>query len=70
VGEAKLREQGERHATTIDWWGNVTFAVGLVALLAAITYGIEPYGGHTMGWTNPKVLAGLIGGSRCWPPSS
>jgi MFS family permease len=58
----KLREQGERHATTIDWWGNLTFAIGLVAVLAAITYGIEPYGGHTMGWTSPKVLAGLIGG--------
>jgi MFS family permease len=58
----KLRDQGERHATTIDWWGNVTFACGLVALLVGITYGIEPYGDHTMGWTNPKVLAGLIGG--------
>jgi MFS family permease len=58
----KLREQGERHATTIDWWGNGTFAIGLVAVLVAITYGIEPYGGHTMGWTSPKVLTGLIGG--------
>jgi MFS family permease len=59
----KLRELGERHVTSIDWWGNLTFAVGLVALLVAITYGIEPYGGDTMGWTNPKVLAGLIGGA-------
>ena len=42
--------------------GNVTFAIGLVALLVGITYGIEPYGGHTMGWENPKVLTGLIGG--------
>jgi hypothetical protein len=58
----KLREQGERHATTNDWWGNATFAIGLVAVLVAITYGIEPYGGHTMGWTSPKVLTGLIGG--------
>ena len=31
-------------------------------LLAAITYGIQPYGGHPTGWTNPWVLAGLIGG--------
>ena len=37
----------------IDWWGNVTFAVGLTAVLAGITYGIQPYGGHTMGWTSP-----------------
>ena len=38
---------------------------GLTAVLAAITYGIQPYGGHNMGWTNPWVLAGLIGGRPC-----
>jgi len=48
--------------TRIDWWGNVTFGVGLIAVLVAITYGLQPYGGHTMGWTSPKVLSGLIGG--------
>ena len=58
----KLRETSERHPAKIDWWGNVTFAVGLGAVLIAITYGIQPYGGHTMGWTNPWVRAGLIGG--------
>jgi MFS family permease len=58
----KLRETSERHPARIDWWGNVTFAVGLGAVLIAITYGIQPYGGHAMGWTNPWVLAGLIGG--------
>jgi MFS family permease len=58
----KLRETGERHASSIDWWGNVTFAVGLSAILIASTYGIQPYGGHTMGWTNPWVIAGLAGG--------
>ncbi|MFJ2191840.1 MFS transporter [Kitasatospora sp. NPDC087861] len=57
-----LRETGARRPARIDWWGNVTFGVGLTALLAAITYGIQPYGGHTMGWTNPWVLAGLFGG--------
>ena len=36
--------------------------MGLGAFLAALTYGIQPYGGHAMGWTNPWVLAGLIGG--------
>ncbi|WP_436762521.1 MFS transporter [Streptosporangium sp. V21-05] len=51
-----------RHDLRIDWWGNLTFALGLTALLAAITYGIQPYGGHTEGWTNPLVVAGLIGG--------
>jgi MFS family permease len=57
-----LREVGERRPAKIDWWGNLTFAGGCAALLAAITYGIQPYGGHSMGWTNPYVLAGLIGG--------
>jgi MFS family permease len=57
-----LRETAVRRAARIDWWGNVTFAVGLTGLLAAITYGIQPYGGHTEGWTDPWVLAGLIGG--------
>jgi MFS family permease len=57
-----LRDSGVRRPAKIDWWGNATFAVGLTAVLAAITYGIQPYGGHTMGWTSPWVLAGLIGG--------
>ncbi|MDD7919587.1 MFS transporter [Actinomycetospora callitridis] len=59
---AKLRETSERHEGRIDWWGNVTFAVGLVAVLMGITYGIQPYGGHVMGWTSPTVLVCLIGG--------
>ena len=58
----RLRDNGERQPARIDWWGNLTFAVGLSAVLIAVTYGIQPYGGDTMGWTNPWVLAGLIGG--------
>ncbi len=58
----RLRDNGERHRARIDWWGNITFAVGLSAVLIGVTYGIQPYGGHTMGWTNPWVLAGLVGG--------
>ncbi|BBH65839.1 MFS transporter [Actinoplanes sp. OR16] len=57
-----LRETGSRRPARIDWWGNATFAIGLTAVLAGITYGIQPYGGHAQGWTNPWVLAGLIGG--------
>jgi MFS family permease len=57
-----LHDSGVRRKAKIDWWGNLTFAVGLTAVLAAITYGIQPYGGHTMGWTNPWVLTGLVGG--------
>jgi MFS family permease len=57
-----LHDTGVRRKAKIDWWGNATFAIGLTAVLAAITYGIQPYGGHTMGWTSPWVLTGLIGG--------
>ena len=59
----KLRETSQRQPSRIDWWGNITFAVGLSAILVASTYGIQPYGGHTMGWTNPWVIAGLVGGA-------
>ena len=59
----KLRDTGVRKKERIDWWGNVTFALGLVLILAGITYGIQPYGGHTMGWTSPTVLGALIGGA-------
>jgi MFS family permease len=59
----KLRDTGVRRHARMDWWGNLTFAVGLVAVLVGITYGIQPYQGHTMGWTNPWVLTALVGGA-------
>jgi len=58
-----LREISTTHKAKIDWWGNVTFGLGATALLVAITYGIQPYGGHPTGWMNPWVLAGLVGGA-------
>src|SRR5205823_9054425 len=30
--------------------------------MIGITYGIQPYGGHDMGWTSPFVLSMLLGG--------
>src|SRR3989440_1141576 len=57
-----LREIGLRKPGKIDWWGNLTFAAGLVLLMVGITYGIQPYGAHTMGWTSPLVLSCLVGG--------
>jgi MFS family permease len=57
-----LREIGSRRPGRIDWIGNITFTAGAGAVLAAITYGIQPYGGHSTGWTNPWVLGGLGGG--------
>jgi MFS family permease len=58
----RLHDTGIRQPARLDWWGNVTFAAGLIAVLAGITYGIQPYGAHTMGWTNPWVVAALIAG--------
>ncbi len=58
----KLREVSSRQEGRIDWWGNLTFAAGLVLVLIALTYGIQPHGGHTMGWTGPWVLLELISG--------
>jgi MFS family permease len=58
----KLKDNGVRIESKIDWVGNITFAVGLIALLVGIVYGIQPYGGHTMGWTSPFVLGSVIGG--------
>ncbi len=58
-----LRETAAGGRGRIDWLGNVTFATGAGVLLAGITYGIQPYGGHATGWTNPWVLSGLIGGA-------
>jgi MFS family permease len=52
-----LRDNGVRTAAKIDWWGNLTFAVGLTSILVGIVYGIEPHGGHSMGWTSPLVLS-------------
>ncbi len=57
-----LRELSARRPARIDWWGNATFALGLVGVMIGITYGIQPYGGHTMGWTSPFVLSMLLGG--------
>ncbi|HAM01883.1 MAG TPA: MFS transporter [Acidimicrobiaceae bacterium] len=58
----KLHDTGVRRDARVDWWGNATFALGLVLVLVGLTYGLMPYGGHSMGWTSPSVLAEIIGG--------
>ena len=57
-----LREIATTRRARIDWAGNIMFVIGLSALLVAITHGIQPYGGHATGWTNPWIIGGLIGG--------
>jgi MFS family permease len=59
----KLRETSARDPGRIDWWGNLTFALGLGLILISITFGIQPYHHQTMGWSNPKVVGGLVLGS-------
>ena len=61
-GYLKLRETSPRRPARIDWPGNITFALGLILVMVGITYGIEPYGHHTMGWTSPTVIASLVVG--------
>jgi len=54
-----LREVGVRTPARIDWAGTITFGVGLTVLLVGITSGIQPYGDHSTGWTNPVVLGSI-----------
>ena len=50
----KLHDTGIRTARAkMDWWGNITFAVGLIAVLVGITYGIQPYGTSHDGLDQP-----------------
>jgi MFS family permease len=58
----RLRDTSERHSGRIDWWGNLTFAGGLSAILIAISFGIEPYGTHATNWSNPKVYGTVVAG--------
>jgi MFS family permease len=56
----KLRDVGVHKRARVDWWGNLTFAAGLICLMVAITYGIRPAAGHSTGWGTPRVVA-LLG---------
>jgi MFS family permease len=57
-----LHEVGVRTPGRLDWAGTILFGVGLTVVLTAITYGIQPYGGHPTGWTNPWVLGSIAAG--------
>ncbi len=57
----KLEERSVPRRAPIDWWGNVTFALGLVLMMVAVTYGIRPANGHPTGWTSTRVIVLLAG---------
>jgi MFS family permease len=59
----KLEERSKPKPASIDWLGNLTFAVGLILIMVSVTYGIRPYGGHATGWGSPRVLALLLAGA-------
>jgi MFS family permease len=56
----KLEERSKPRPAKVDWWGNITFALGLILVMVSITYGIRPYGNSSTGWGSPRVLA-LLG---------
>jgi MFS family permease len=58
----KLEERSTPRRAPVDWWGNVTFAVGLVLIMVSVTYGIRPYGSSSTGWGSPRVLVLLAAG--------
>ena len=58
-----LRETAQNNARQkIDWFGNLTFFLGLTIALIGLTYGLEPYGASAMGWGNPFVIGCLVVG--------
>jgi MFS family permease len=61
----KLEERGTPKRARVDWWGNLTFALGLILIMVSVTYGIRPYGGHATGWGSARVIALLLAGVAC-----
>jgi MFS family permease len=61
----KLEERSKPRRAPVDWWGNLTFALGLVLIMVSVTYGIRPAGGHATGWGSARVIALLSAGCAC-----
>src|SRR3954452_4491560 len=64
-GYLKLEERSRPRRAPIDWWGNLTFALGLICAMVSVTYGIRPYGGHATGWGGPRGLALRAAAGAC-----
>ncbi len=59
----KLKEIGAVNRNQrLDLWGNITFGVGLTAILLGVTYGLIPYGSSNEGWSSPWVIGSLAAG--------
>ena len=59
----KLEERSTPKRASVDWWGNFTFALGLILIMVSVTYGIRPYGDHATGWGSPRVILLLLAGA-------
>jgi MFS family permease len=59
----KLEERSKPKRASIDWGGNLTFALGLILIMVSVTYGIRPYGSSPTGWGSPRVIALLVAGA-------
>jgi MFS family permease len=60
-----LQDRGVRTPAPIDWGGNLLFAGGVVLAMIGVTYGIQPYGGSSLGWHSPLVVGALTAGAAC-----
>jgi len=60
-----LRELSTPRPGPMDWPGNVTFALGLILAMVAVTYGIRPAGDAATGWGSPRVLTLLAASVTC-----
>jgi MFS family permease len=58
----KLQELSKPSRARIDWPGNISFALGLILIMVAVTYGIRPYGDSATGWGSPRVLILIASG--------
>src|SRR5438309_9595961 len=38
----KLEERSTPKPARVDWWGNLTFALGLILIMVSVTYGLRP----------------------------
>ncbi len=61
----KLQEISTPSRARVDWAGNVSFALGLILIMIAVTYGIRPYGHAPTGWGSPRVLILIASGVAC-----
>ncbi len=59
----KLQEIGVRTRRRLDIWGNLTFGVGLTALMIGLTSVLMPYKTAPMGWGDPLVQGALACGA-------